>query len=178
MPTDKDKFNRDIRQQLIDMGFEDEDVEEAIEESLTVTLFQKCSPIKVKKKKKKGTRFRRVCKPFTSIENEKESMNDCEMTTENMFMYCVYICLLDNRSNKSNVLMNNINDTICKLLFSIQSKQFYVGMDVWVWTTEKREWAAGKVVSITKQLISIIFNGNDFRWVENDSDHFTTTRQK
>ncbi|ETO29953.1 hypothetical protein RFI_07165, partial [Reticulomyxa filosa] len=55
---------------------------------------------------------------------------------------------------------------------------FFVGMDVWVWTTEKGEWVAGQVVSITQQLISIIFNGNDFRWVENDSDHFNINHEK
>ena len=44
--------------------------------------------------------------------------------------------------------------------------RLFVGMEVWIFSPDDGDWAPGNVVSITKQLISIIFNGHDFRWLE------------
>jgi len=53
-----------------------------------------------------------------------------------------------------------------------------VGMEVWVYSSEDREWCPGNVVSVTKQLLSIIFNGHDFRWLEKDSDLYRVQDEK
>ena len=48
--------------------------------------------------------------------------------------------------------------------------RLFVGMEVWIFSPDDNDWAPGNVVSITKQLLSIIFNGHDFRWLEKESD--------
>lgn len=48
--------------------------------------------------------------------------------------------------------------------------RLFVGMEVWIFSPDDNDWCPGNVVSITKQLISIIFNGHDFRWLEKESD--------
>ena len=56
--------------------------------------------------------------------------------------------------------------------------RLFVGMEVWIFSSEDNEWCPGNVVSITKQLISIIFNGHDFRWLEKDSDLYKIQEMK
>eukprot|EP01083_Nonionella_stella_P272642 924679_1 len=48
--------------------------------------------------------------------------------------------------------------------------RLFVGMEVWIFSPDDNDWCPGNIVSITKQLISIIFNGHDFRWLEKESD--------
>lgn len=52
----------------------------------------------------------------------------------------------------------------------VKRPRLNVGMEVWIFSSEDNEWCPGNIVSITKQLISIIFNGHDFRWLEKESD--------
>eukprot|EP01083_Nonionella_stella_P010734 30545_1 len=56
--------------------------------------------------------------------------------------------------------------------------RLFVGMEVWVFSREDQEWCPGNVVSITKQLLSIIFNGHDFRWLEKESDLYKIQSDK
>jgi len=56
--------------------------------------------------------------------------------------------------------------------------RLFVGMEVWVFSTEDNDWCPGNVVAITKQLISIIFNGHDFRWLEKESDLYRIQDEK
>ena len=56
--------------------------------------------------------------------------------------------------------------------------RLFVGMEVWIFSPDDNDWVPGNVVSITKQLLSIIFNGHDFRWLEKDSDLYKTQDDK
>jgi len=56
--------------------------------------------------------------------------------------------------------------------------RLFVGMEVWIFSSDDNDWCPGNVVSITKQLLSIIFNGNDFRWLEKESDIYRIQDEK
>jgi len=56
--------------------------------------------------------------------------------------------------------------------------RLFVGMEVWIFSSDDNDWCPGNVVSITKQLLSIIFNGNDFRWLEKESDVYRIQDEK
>ena len=51
-------------------------------------------------------------------------------------------------------------------------------MEVWVYSVDDEDWVPGHIVCITKQLVSVIFNGDDFRWFEKESDLFRTEDAK
>eukprot|EP01084_Bolivina_argentea_P270707 460377_1 len=55
---------------------------------------------------------------------------------------------------------------------STAKPRLFVGMEVWIFSQDDNDWVPGNVVSITKQLLSIIFNGHDFRWLEKESDSY------
>jgi len=72
------------------------------------------------------------------------------------------------------------NADACVQWIAAQKKKprLRVGMEVWVFSREDNDWAPGHVVSITKQLLSTIFNGNDFRWLEKDSDLYRIQEER
>eukprot|EP01084_Bolivina_argentea_P012718 23815_1 len=50
-----------------------------------------------------------------------------------------------------------------------KNQRLFVGMKVWIFSSNDNDWYRGNIASIRKELISIIFNGHDFRWLEKES---------